>query len=113
MSTPVRRSISASLSQNGMRNRRARYLPTALLPEPMGPIRKILSLPSIPRAAYRNDRAARRRPVDYPAARYQLMVTGMPNVLARPPTDVTVMMMLPETGPLLSVAGAARLELRD
>ena len=35
----MRASISASLSRNGARSSRARCLPTAVLPEPIGPIR--------------------------------------------------------------------------
>src|SRR5882672_3984117 len=42
MSTPVRRSISASLSTKDSCSAFARVLPTAVLPEPMGPIRKML-----------------------------------------------------------------------
>src|SRR5688572_19720147 len=42
MSTPVRDSTSASLSANGSPSRRARARPTAVLPEPIGPIRKTL-----------------------------------------------------------------------
>src|SRR5690348_8148585 len=44
MSTPVRDSTSASLSRNGARISRARCLPTAVLPEPMGPMRKTLAV---------------------------------------------------------------------
>src|SRR5688572_25118694 len=42
MSTPVRDSTSASLSANGSPSRRARARPTAVLPEPIGPIKKTL-----------------------------------------------------------------------
>src|SRR5688500_3557990 len=44
MSTPVRDSTSASLSANGSPSRRARARPTAVLPEPIGPIRNTLRL---------------------------------------------------------------------
>src|SRR5579863_8974321 len=47
MSTPVRRSTSASLSWKGRPRARASWRPTALLPEPMGPTRKTLVLPSM------------------------------------------------------------------
>src|SRR5688572_32566223 len=42
MSTPVRDSTSASLSTNGRPSRRASARPTAVLPEPIGPIRNTL-----------------------------------------------------------------------
>ena len=38
------RSISASLSRKGARSRRARCLPTAVFPEPIGPIKKTFVL---------------------------------------------------------------------
>src|SRR5262245_17509061 len=44
MSTPVRRSISASASTNGSASSRASWRPTALLPEPIGPTRKTFEL---------------------------------------------------------------------
>src|SRR5438105_11467523 len=63
MSTPVRRSISASLSWKGRPSARARWRPTAVLPEPMGPMRNTLGLPSMQvREDTENDAAARRRP---------------------------------------------------
>src|SRR5579864_1187338 len=63
MSTPVRRSISASLSWKGRCSTRARWRPTAVLPEPMGPTRNTLILPSIlPDRIPKNTAAARRRP---------------------------------------------------
>src|SRR5688500_17779907 len=40
MSTPVRASISSSLSRKSSPSRRASCRPTALLPEPIGPTRK-------------------------------------------------------------------------
>ena len=47
MSTPVRASMSASLSWKENRNSRARWRPTADLPEPMGPMRKTLGWESM------------------------------------------------------------------
>src|SRR5688572_29133150 len=47
MSTPVRASTSASLSANGRPSRRASALPTAVLPEPIGPIRNTLRLGTV------------------------------------------------------------------
>src|SRR6187402_1003007 len=44
MSTPVRRSISASTSMNSSTSKRASWRPTALLPEPIGPTRKTFEL---------------------------------------------------------------------
>ncbi len=44
MSTPVFASMSASLSRKVKRNSRAKCRPTAVLPDPMGPMRKILCL---------------------------------------------------------------------
>src|SRR6516162_8541093 len=57
MSTPVRRSISASLSWNGSPSVRASWRPTAVLPEPIGPIRNTLVLPSMPADEHTQQRA--------------------------------------------------------
>src|SRR5208337_5011974 len=98
MSTPVFASISASLSRNANRHRRARWRPTADLPEPMGPMRKMLGLPSMHRGAYRKNAAARRRPRDSdPMRRNQVIVTGIVNtVTVFDSGAVTVTVMLPE-----------------
>src|SRR6516165_11450692 len=52
ISTPVRRSISASLSWKGSCSTRARWRPTAVLPEPIGPTRNTLLLPIIRPTGY-------------------------------------------------------------
>src|SRR6266403_2185223 len=44
ISTPVLASISASLSRNVKRNNLAKWRPTAVLPEPMGPMRKMFRM---------------------------------------------------------------------
>ena len=44
ISTPVRRSISLSLSTNSMSRCLASFRPTAVFPEPMGPTRTTLDL---------------------------------------------------------------------
>ena len=57
MSTPVLASMSASLSWKVKRSRRARCRPTAVLPEPMGPMRKMLRFAEHGRAIIRTRRA--------------------------------------------------------
>src|SRR3954466_505675 len=84
ISTPVRDSISASLSRNGARNNRERCLPTAVFPEPMGPMRKTFEWRGdIAREHSGNEAAARRRPLSIRLQRRSVDVDAFAQDLRR------------------------------
>src|SRR5271156_2358033 len=110
MSTPVRASTSASLSWKENRNRRARWRPTADLPEPMGPIRKMLGWESMEGKDTETAAPERTRPPEGGRAgrcpsRNQVIVTGIEYVVVdfdSGEVTVTVIELLP------ALAGAVR-----